>query len=102
MGDKDKKIFVSIIYNFDTKLMSKIPKVKYFINSYVFIQQHCNEDMEKIISRYLNHKSNLLFPQKVIKMITTIFQSNIKDFNRNKREEAYSKVKEILYGIFKR
>ena len=76
--------------------MNMIPKVKYFINSDVFIRQHCNEDMEKRISKYLNHKSSLFFSQKVIKTIAVIFQSNIKDFNRNKKEVAYSEVKEII------
>ena len=63
--DNDKKIYAPIIYNFDTKLMNKIPKPKYFKNSNVLIQQHCNEDMEKIISKYLNHKSSLFFSQKI-------------------------------------
>ena len=49
MVDKDRKIYTPIIYNFDTKLMNKIPKPKYLINSNVLIQQHCNEDIEKIL-----------------------------------------------------
>ena len=96
IGDKDKKIYAPILYNFDTKLMDKMPKPKYFINSNVLIQQHCSEDMEKIISRYLNHKSSLLFPQKVIKIIAAIFQPNIKDCYLNKMGEAYSEFIEII------
>ena len=75
--------------------MNKIPKPKYFINSKLLIQQHCNEDMEKIISKYLNHKSSLFFSQKVIKTIAAIFQLNIKDCYLNKKGEAYSEFKEI-------
>ena len=51
MEDKDKKIYAPIKYNFDTKLMNKIPKPKYFVNLDVFIQQHCNEDTEKRINK---------------------------------------------------
>ena len=70
--------------------MNKISKPKYIINSNVLIQQHCNEDMEKIISKYLNHKSSLFFSQKVIKTIAAIFQPNIKDCYLNKKREAYT------------
>ena len=93
MEDKDKKIYAPILYNFDTKLMNKIPNPMYFINSNVLIQQHCNENMEKIISKYLNHKSSLFFSQKVIKTIATIFQSSIKDCIRIKRKKHIMKSK---------
>ena len=67
MIDLDPKMFVPLPYDFDKRLLNKVPKPKFFVNNDAFVQQHIDKDKDRKIQKIYKPKSNFFFMQKLIK-----------------------------------